>query len=172
MMDNSLGLSEEGTSCASLGGAMELADAVTITFPSQWAIVKLRDADAQIEIKNMAKTIQRGTAAVVGLYMRMCQTIRQSTLSDAQVRDILSDHFNDQRISEILRVSRAPEQVYQKYTAGFFGFKAALRECRGYRIMETEDLHRRKLRRAARRLVELTSEPMELEVQGRVVSIR
>lgn len=124
------------------------------------------------ELGKLAEVLAKGCEALGGLYMRMTDLIRSSGLADSEVRQALDRHFSPARISEILRVSRAPEQVYLRYRGGFFGFKAALRESRGYRITPNQELQRRKVRRAAQRLVALMPQPGELAVGARVVSVR
>lgn len=123
------------------------------------------------ELSNLASIIVRGCDAIHGVYMRICDLIRDTELTDAQIRDALSRHFPSSRISEILRVSRAPEDVYRRYRAGFFGFKAALEQCRGYTVTATPELNRRKIRRAAERLVTLLDGPGTLSIRGRTVAV-
>jgi hypothetical protein len=151
---------------------MELAQPKIIEVPARWTLGRFTPETAAIELQALGEVLNRGCEALGGLYMRMCDLIRSSGLSDSEVRKALDRHFPEARISEILRVSRAPEQVYLRYRAGFFGFKAALRECRGYQVTPTGELTRRKVRRAAQRLVALMPQPGELAIGGRVVSVR
>jgi len=102
----------------------------------------------------------------------MCDLIRLHEMTDREIKESLGKHFPQPRISEIMRVSRAPDDVYRRYRAGFFGFKAALEQCRGYRVTSTSELNRRKIRRAAERLIVLLNGPAQLTVRGRVIEIR
>lgn len=147
---------------------MELAPPVTLSFPSRWTI---GHKDAKVELGALAQTLTRGAEAMAGLYMRMCDLIRDAGLTDSEVREILSAHFPQPRISEILRVSRAPNEVYVRYTAGFFGFKSALKECRGYQVNTSAELNRRKTRRAAERLILLTGGSGSIQIKGKVITI-
>lgn len=147
----------------------ELAPGEIITFPSRWVI--RRAGNYELELKQLAGIITRGAEAIAGVYMRMCDIVRQGSLTDSEVREILAPYFPQPRISELLRVSRAPEEVYKRYTAGFFGFKAALRECRGYQITGGPELLRRKIARAAERLILLTGGAGEVRIRGKLITI-
>lgn len=74
-------------------------------------------------------------------------------------------------MSEILRVARAPEEIYSRYSTGFFGFKAALKSCRMYNVTPSEELTRRKIKRAAERLILLVNGAGEVRVNGRRIVI-
>jgi len=150
---------------------MDLCAPTIVEFPSRWTIQKHDTVSAARELSSLAETLVKGCEAIHSLYMRMCDLIRQNQLSDNEVRKLLEKHFPHPRISEILRVSRAPDEVYRRYRAGFFGFKAALAECRGFTINSTSELTRRKIRRCAERLVLLLDGPGKLEIRGRVVSV-
>lgn len=144
---------------------MDLSSEIVLRLPSRWAVNRLDRIGTVNELAHLAKTLCTGCEALTGLYMRMCDLIRGSDLTDIEARAILSPHFSQPRISEILRVSRAPEAVYARYTAGFFGFKAALKECRGYQVTPIAELRVRKIRRAAERLVLLLGGPAQLRVR-------
>jgi uncharacterized protein (DUF2236 family) len=150
---------------------MELGTPVKLTIPSRWVVINRDHQAAQAELSQIAIILVRSAEAIGDLYMRMCDLIRESDITDDEVRHILESHFPPSRISEILRVSRAPREVYIRYTAGFFGFKAALRQCRGYQVTAAKELCRRKIRRAAERLVLLLGGPAELHVRGHVVKV-
>ena len=147
----------------------------TISFPGRFVIrtgEQRKVAELERELDSMARILVEGCRAISGLYMRMCDVIRDGPFTDDDVRRILGQHFPPSRVSEILRVARAPERVYQKYAAGFFGFKAALRATRFYQITPSQELKRRKLRRAAERIVSLTDGPVEFTIRDRVISVR
>lgn len=149
---------------------MELAGAgVSLTFPTRW-VISGGQAEPEEELNRLCEILIKGADAIAGTYMRMCDLIRSSNVSDKRARGILSAYFPDSRVSEIIRVSRAPDEVYRRYTTGFFGFKAALREVRGYQITPTEELNRRKARRAAQRLTELL--PVgTIRINNRIVTV-
>jgi len=148
---------------------MELAEPVTIKFPSRWTTSKV--SNPKFELAKLAETLSQGCEAISGLYMRMCDLVRSSGLTDDEVRESLCRQFPDSRISEIIRVSRSPEEIYSRYHAGFFGFRAALKECRGYQVTSSAELHARKARRAAERLVLLLGDSGSIRVRGRLVTI-
>lgn len=150
---------------------MELARESTITFPSQWYL-KEEAVDDKRELMRLADIVARGTVALAGVYMRICQVIRSGALADEEVRKILEPYFSGPRISELLRVSRAPEAVYVRYRGGFFGFKAVLRQCRGYTVTPDIELRRRKLRRTAQRLVILAENETRIQLPEWLIEIR
>jgi len=124
------------------------------------------------ELSLMADSLIRNCEAVAGLYRAMTDLIREAELTDEEVRGALDGKFPQPRISEILRVCRASDDVYHRYRAGFFGFKAALAETRGYTVTPSRELFRRKLRRTAERLVKLAGDDQtEIEILGRKVVI-
>ena len=131
-----------------------------------------RDTRAAIrDVRTLAQVAAQGMVAVAGVYMRMCDLIRSANLTDDDIRSALVDIFPQSRISEILRVARAPDETYRRYRMGMFGFKAALAECRGYRINPTSVLTTRRIRRAAERLVKLSDGPLTVRVRDRTVVV-
>lgn len=146
---------------------------IIVSFPSRWTFGTLKQTHTQTikDLDNLGKILLKGCEAVAGVYMRICDTIRTCQLSDGEVRATLKPYFPDPRISEILRVSRAPEAVYSRYTAGFFGFKAALKRCRLYTITPNDELKRRQAKRAAARLLDLIGSPGEIKVRDHLVRI-
>lgn len=150
---------------------MEITNAKTIAFPCRWKLGKMTEEQSINEIDSLSRVLIEGCEAIAGVYMRLCDTIRESEAEDWVIRRSLSKHFSQPRVSEIMRVSRAPDDVYLKYTAGFFGFKAALEACRYYNITPTEHLKRRKVMRAAERLVQLTGGSGELRIRDRLITI-
>lgn len=149
----------------------ELTEPKTIECPSRWTLFGSQTLEqGKTEIQKLAGIIVKGTEALGGVYMRLVDTIRHHGFTDDEVRKMLSRHFSEPRVSEILRVAKAPEEVYNRYMAGFFGFKAALRECRSYTITPGTELIRRKAKRAAIRLITL-GVTGEIHVKGRVVTV-
>lgn len=152
---------------------MELGKSVVLEFPCRWVTYQDIDrAKAVSEIDSLATVLVRGCEAVTGVYMRLCDLVRNGPLSDLEVRKILGAHFPRQRVSEIIRVSKAPEHIYNRYTAGFFGFKSALRECRAYTVTPNETLRRRQIRRAIGRLIALADAPAIFQHGERTIEIR
>jgi hypothetical protein len=135
------------------GPLVELGEPVSITFPCRWTLGVVNTLE---ELESLAPTIVKGVDAISGVFMRLCDTIRKSELPDWKVRQYLGKHFLPPRVSEIMRVTRAPDDVYLKYSAGLFGFKAALKQCRSFHVTPTDELNRRKAKKTAQRLVELT----------------
>jgi hypothetical protein len=97
--------------------------------------------------------------------------IRTSTLPERDIRSALEKHFPQSRVSELMRVSRAPEEIYSRYTGGFFGFKAALKHCRLYNVTPQGELKRRQLMRAAHRILDLIEPNQTIKVKDRTITI-
>jgi len=151
-------------------GQITLRNPMRISIPGRWdSIVTSRDA-AKCEIQKCVQCLAIGTEALHGVYMRICDLIRQHSFTDAEVRELLADRFPPPRVSELLRVANAPPETYRRYRCGFVGFRAALAECRGYRINDTEHLKRRKIKRAASRLLSLMGAG-QVEVGGHRITI-
>lgn len=148
----------------------EAVSPTVLTIPSRWGKGKFSHDEAIEEIDRLAKILVRGADALCGLYLRICDTIRESRLENEEIRSTLSKHFPPPRVSEFIKIANAPEDVYRRYRAGFIGFRAALSECRGYRINSSEFLQSKKIRRAARRLIDLIGHG-EVTVKGRRVSV-
>lgn len=143
----------------------------TITVPSRWDWTNRSRVEVLQELDKCAQILVKGTEALSGLYLKMCDMIREHGLTDDEIRVALCKHFPPPRISEFLKVARAPDLVYRRYRAGFVGFKAVLAECRGYRIHQDEWLKRRKIRRAAERLMLLMPQGGSVEVCGRKLDV-
>lgn len=146
-----------------------LAPDFKLEIPSRWAFIK-RDAPAEevlSQLEAMAQIARNGSEALVGLYMRICDVIRQTNIPHKDARKVLSKYFCQPRVSEILRVSRAPHDVYTRYRIGFFGFKAALRATRLDQLgtgANRWELNRKRAVRHIRKL--LYDRPGEIEAQG------
>lgn len=154
----------------------ELAPAVTIEIPSRWALPDHNAPRATVlkEVDHLCEKLETGVRALQGLYARVCDVIRTHNLSEKEIRPILAKHFPPPRVSDILRLARAPEDVYSRYRAGFFGFKAALHQCRLYHITPSKELRIRKMRRTADRLITLAKgEPfIEIKTGGWTVTLK
>lgn len=150
----------------------DLGGEVTLTFPQRWTVGCLDLGQSKRELDRLSSICIRGADAVIGVYMRICDLIRSGPLTDDEARSILSNHFAQPRVSEILRVARAPDEIYSRYTAGFFGFKAAVRQCRAYNITPADELKRRQIRRAIGRLISLAEGPAVFQHGGRTIEIR
>lgn len=144
---------------------------VIIAVPSRWQFRQLSRREAVAELDRLGGIISKGVEALHGVYMGLTDLIRDHGLSDGEVRSALAGKFPQPRISELIRVARAPNEVYRRYQCGFFGFKAALQECRGYQITPSEELHRRKIRRTAERLLHLVKGPATIEIAGHTIIV-
>lgn len=150
----------------------ELAPERIISVPSRWALLPQDRALSIAEVQRLGDIINRGAEALCSCYMRMCDLIRDRELTDDEVRGALSASFPPPRISEILRVAKAPDSVYKRYRAGFFGFKAALAECRAYNVLPETRLAQARIRRAAERLVKLAGPGATVRVGKFAVAIQ
>ncbi len=143
---------------------------VEITIPGRWDLTRYTHAERIQEIDRLARILTQGTEALYGLYMRLCDHIRDAQLTDDEIRKHLSPHFSAPRISEFIRMANAPKDVYFQYRAGFIGFRATLQVCRGYTVNVPEHVKRKKIRRVAERLVGLMGSG-EVEVRGKKVTV-
>lgn len=144
---------------------LQLTSPTTSELPaiSRFTLITQDRGAAIAEIEDIARYIESGVEALSGMYLRICDIIRAHDLSDNEIRTVLESHFPPPRISEFIRVARAPYSVYVRYRAGFFGFKAALRACSGFHVTPNERLKQRRIQHAAERLAKLTG-PGKLHV--------
>lgn len=150
-------------------GTMEEQSRALI-IPTRFAASRPRDPVA--ELSRLAEIFYRGSDALADLYRRMCDLIRTEGLTDEEARAALMHHLAPSRVSEILRICRAPSLIYNKYITGIWGFKAAVSHARLYQITPSDELRRRKMRRAAERLVLTVGDAGEkILVRGRVVEV-
>jgi hypothetical protein len=150
-----------------------LSDSLTLAVPARWVVWQAGDrALALDDLRDSSRVLATGAAALCGLYMRMCDCIRRFGFDDAEVRAAIGDALPPPRVSEMLRVANAPEDVYRRYRAGFFGFKAALERCRMYSVTASDRLRDRKIHRTAARLVLLAdARPLTIRAGGCVVEV-
>lgn len=147
----------------------ELAVAFSLEIPSRWALVDNKSMPRNqviAYIEELASTTAKGVEALQGLYMRMCDTIRESRLTDEDATSALSKHFPEPRVMEILTVCHASEEVYTQYRSSFFSFRTRLKQCRLYHVTPTKQLKQRQIARASRRVVELLGEPTKFSIDG------
>ena len=132
-----------------------LSSPTTIHFPARFRLYHRNATRVQLlgELSKMGATFSRGAEAMRGLYYQIADMIRRHDFSDSEVREALKQHFPEQRISELLRVARAPQEVFNKYELKLIGFRAALKEAREFTLPKTEARTKRQLRRSAERLV-------------------
>lgn len=147
-----------------------LPDDIILEIPCRWDLRRRNHDEAVQEIDRLAGILKRGAEALSGLYLRICDAIRWHELTDEEIRETLGKHFPASRVSEFLLVARAPDDVYHRYRAGFFGFKAALDQSRAYRVGSPEKLRTKQIRRAAERIVSLLGAG-EIEVRGHRVIV-
>jgi len=144
---------------------------VIVTIPGRFVVSQLTHEQAIEAVDRLALILSKGIEALSGLYLRVCDTIRDNGLTDDEIRHTLSKYFPPPRVSEFIRIANAPLETYRRYRAGFIGFRAALNECRGYRILSTETLTQKKIRRAAERLVMLYPQG-QLVVRGKQINVQ
>jgi hypothetical protein len=132
----------------------------TIVFPATYRLIKKNSTRTDIlaELAAMGNTFASGCKAVRGLYFQITDLIREQDFTDMEVRQSLSKSFSEPRIAELLKVARAPDEIYKRYALRQIGFGAALREARSFTIVKTERWKNRKLRRSAERLVAMCRE--------------
>ena len=144
----------------------------TLTVPDRFRQRRIDREQALREITVLGCLISRGTQAIGRCYLRITDTIREFELADGEVREALRGQFADSRISELLRVANSPNEVYNRWQAGFWGFKAALRECRYYNISPPARLIAKQKQRAAERLVKLATDGEEIRVKEWILRIQ
>ncbi len=159
--------SESDLTMCNLGDSLPPA---TITIPGRWAGSTLTHAEAVAEVDRLAAILVKGTDALCGLYLRICDTIRLRKFTDDEIRETLSKYFPAPRVSEFVKIANAPDEVYRRYHAGFIGFRSALAECRSYTINSTHALKQKKIRRTAERLINLIGAG-EVTVKGKRVTV-
>jgi hypothetical protein len=147
-----------------------LGGSTTIDIPSRWNFHNSTHAEAVAEVDRLSQILVRGAEALSGLYLRICDTIRDHKFTDDEIRRILGKHFPPPRVSEFVKIANAPPEVYRRYRGGFIGFRSALSECRGYQINTTEFLKSKKIRRTAERLINLMGDG-EVTVNGKRVTV-
>lgn len=147
------------------------AGTITVSIPDRFRQTKISREQAITEVRHLGYLVARTIDAVAGCYMRICDAVREFKLSDGEVREALKGCFADSRISEIIRVANSPDAIYHRWKAGFFGFRAALRECRLYNVTPGPRLIAKQKRRAAERLVKLAGAGERIEVLGYYIRI-
>ncbi len=142
-----------GTLCST---TFETVAETTLTIPSRWNPGRnLTYAEAVVEVEKHAKLLAEGAKRLCGLYMRICDTMRTHGFTNDEMRKILSKHFPPPRVNEFIRVVNAPDDVYRRYQGKLIGFRAALQQCRGYKINSSAFLKKKKIVRTARVLINL-----------------
>ena len=104
----------------------ELAPEKTLVIPARWSISDTKASRPAVlaDVRKMGETLNRGAEAICGLYLRLCDTIRDHNLTRDEVRAALSKALPEPRISELLRVANAPDGVYMRYRVGLVGFQS------------------------------------------------
>jgi hypothetical protein len=149
----------------------------TITFPPpMWMNKSVGRTQVLALLSDMGKTFFDGARAVRGLYYDIVRMIRRHEFTDAEVRSALSNYFSEPRICELLRVARAPDNIFLRYEAQQIGFGVALKQARAFRVPKSDGWKKRKLRRSAERLVAMCQESgqkvVSIYVQGFQVEVR
>lgn len=142
----------------------ELSGPVTVVFPGQFHLTQGKPSREQVleQIDSMAATLNKGATAVRGLYLRICQTIREHNISDEDARATLGRHMPEPRVSEMLRIARSDKDLWARFEAGIIGYRSALRGARYYSI-NTETWKKRALRRTAQNFIKIAGKESRLE---------
>jgi hypothetical protein len=124
------------------------------------------------ELTKLVHTLSSGAKVLSGLYMRVCDMMRNYNLSDDDIRTVLRPHFSNPRICDFLKIVHSPDEVYRKYRGGFIGFRATIEQCRTFLVPQTELLKTKRVRRVAARLLFLMNhQPCEIRTLGFKVMI-
>ncbi len=142
---------------------IELAPPIEVKIPSRHWLPEKTDSRREVLVTlcNLGTLFQKGSEALGGLHLRICDTVRQHELTPEEVRfTLLAVGWGKVRISEVMRVAYAPHKVYNEFSARLIGFKVALSKTRLYYMAGRGKLRykRRKLQRAAVRLVKRLEE--------------
>jgi len=134
-----------------------------IKVPSRWWLSERTDThpDALARLGELGTIFQKGTEALGGLYLRICDHIRVYKITPDDARATLSKvGFRRQRISEVLRVASAPANIYNEYKARLTSFRIALTKTRMYYMVAKNKprYRQRQLQRAGIRLVKRMKE--------------
>ena len=104
-----------------------LAPHFTLKIPK--AFIKNRErAEILDQLEKMAGRVARNVEAMSGLYLRICEAIRETNIPVKDARAVLSKHFNKQKTSELLRISKTSKEEYLRYRTELFRSKAAVPE--------------------------------------------
>lgn len=95
-------------------------------------VAEQKDQEHREQVLMMGTEILQQTAKVAEKYVNLALYIRKEQLPDALVRsELLKLGFKKTRVSELLRVVKAPEEVWDAYAARQIGLKGALQLTRG-----------------------------------------
>lgn len=95
-------------------------------------VAEQKDQEHREQVLMMGTEILQQTAKVAEKYVNLALYIRKEQLPDALVRsELLKLGFKKTRVSELLRVVKAPEAVWDAYAARQIGLKGALELTRG-----------------------------------------
>jgi hypothetical protein len=82
------------------------------------------------QLQELGGLYGRGGEAVGTIYKRLCEHVRRYDLGPSEVRKALAGSFSSVRISEILKVTAAPEPLWFDYMAGEVSFRLVLLKTR------------------------------------------
>jgi len=94
------------------------------------AVVQIKEQVAKLQ--ELGREIIRATVLAGEKYLDLCKYIRQQNLDPKIVRHQLTElGFHKVRISEINKVSQAPDEIWNEFEAKTLGFKKVLELARG-----------------------------------------
>jgi len=132
--------------------------------PRKVAVAILGGTREEKEVLEIGEAIIKKTGEVAGLYLSLCLNIRKNHIAPVKVAELLKSlGFHRVRISEINKVSNAPDDVFTNYQARAIGFNKALEFARveNETIVETP---------AAKMLANATVSPMSKGEIGEAIS--
>ena len=142
---------------------INLAPDIEVRIPSRhWLPDRTQTRrEVLVTLCNLGATFKKGSEALGGLYLRICDHIRQYEITPEEARFTLASvGFDKVRASEVIRVAYAPAKVYNEFSARLIGFKVALSKTRLYYMAGRgkQRYKRRQLQRAGVRLVKRLEE--------------
>lgn len=155
-----------------------LSPDVHLVLPSRWCVHEagLPRPACMAELERLARCFEQGAEALEGLYLRLCDFIRFHQLQPDEAREALARAgMRKERVSEVLRVAAAPEDVYRDYEARLIGFRVALERSRLCRMVARSRVEwgKKKLARSGRNLLKLvrnmTAKPYQFRWRGWVL---
>lgn len=135
-----------------------------------------REVDMAGQIRVMGLDIIKATGEVAGKYLTLCNYIRANKVAPKLVSfELTRLGFKRSRISELNRVSNAPEKLWHEYEAKIIGFDKALEltrkalNAKGAEIIEVTDAGKALVKEGALTAEEIDdlSEAKDLKQEGK-----
>ncbi len=136
---------------------VELTPPETVEFPGRYWLPDPATTrpEALAQLRSLAATFEKGSVALGGLYLRICDHIRKFGITPPEARkELAAAGYPAPKISELIKVANAPEAVYHEYHSRNVGFRATLRKTRLYYMAgrHRKQYKQRLLQRASLRL--------------------